>query len=209
MYIITKESGPLNTNSYLLVDEETKDAVIIDAPIGIWEQFQPIIKNKGLKLQAVLLTHTHWDHTLDINQIYDQTKTKVFVHKNDTYRLLDPQNNTIFRLPFDIEPFDKFENIEDNQKLKFGNLLFNVLHTPGHTEGGVCYVNIETKSLFAGDTIFAQSIGRTDLPGGSEQELLASIHAKIMTLPNDYTIYSGHGQSTTVEIEKLYNPFLR
>jgi len=207
MFVVTRESGPVQTNAYLLADDNG-NAVIIDTPMGIWKIFKQIIIEKELELKAILLTHTHWDHTFDSNLISEENKIQVFVHPLDAYRILDPNMHTVFNLPFNIEPVNNIAFINDNDILSFGDIKLKVIHTPGHTEGGVCYVDEENKLIFTGDTLFRGNVGRTDLPGGSSEQLFDTIRTKIITLPLDFQIFSGHGPSTTVEKEIQSNPYI-
>lgn len=208
MQVISCESGPVATNSFLVFDKNTGEAVIIDAPLGITEYYNRMITENNLNLTGILLTHTHWDHVADCNKLSKQYNVSVFAHNDDIYRLKEPMKHTVFQLPFEIEAVENPKELNDNDTLDFGGIKFLVIHTPGHTEGGVCFLNFENKLIFTGDTIFNESIGRVDLPGGSMELLLNSIRTKIMTLPDDFVIYSGHGPSTTIGREKMFNPFL-
>lgn len=205
--IISVEAGPVATNGYLIYDVETRKAVIIDAPLECTTYFKSLIEEKKLKVEAILLTHTHWDHTADCAPLQRLTSAKVYAHSKDQYRLTDPMNHTVIPLPFTIEGVDEVQSIDGASRLEFGKLKFDILFTPGHTEGGVCYVNHEEKVVFAGDTIFSHSIGRVDLPGGSREQLLNSIKEIVFSLPDSYKLLCGHGPYTTVGEEKLHNPF--
>lgn len=207
MRIFDFEAGPILTKCYLVYDENTGIAVAIDSAPESANVYLDECSKKNLKLEKILLTHSHWDHFSDAKKIIDNSKASLLVHKKDEFRLLNPMKHTIFPLPFEIEPIKPDLFINENDVIEFGNLKLEVLHTPGHTEGGVCFVEHSQKVIFSGDTIFNQSIGRTDLPGGSLNVLLKSIKEKIFTLPDDYAIYPGHGDSTTVGEEKEFNPF--
>lgn len=207
MFVVSKGSGPVQTNGYLLGDDNG-NAVIIDAPLGIWDIFEPIIDERNLNLRAVLLTHTHWDHTLDSNLISKKNNIKVLVHPDDLHRILEPDLHSVFSLPFKIEPVEDYQLINDGDILEYGGIKLKVIHTPGHTEGGVCYVDEENKLVFTGDTIFRGSVGRTDLPGGNSEQLFDTIRTKIINLPLDYKIYSGHGPISTIEKEIQSNPYV-
>lgn len=207
MFVFTKGSGPVLTNGYLLYDDN-KNAVIIDAPMDIWDTFAPILSQEKLILRGLLLTHSHWDHIIDASKITAAMNIPTYIHQADSYRLEEPNLHTVFDLPFEIEPIYNSIYINEGDILNFGDIKLRVLHTPGHTEGGVCYVDDENKIIFTGDTLFKESVGRTDLPGGSNSQLFNSIRTKIISLPLDYRVYSGHGQSTTIEHEINYNPFL-
>jgi glyoxylase-like metal-dependent hydrolase (beta-lactamase superfamily II) len=208
MQVIPKESGPVATIGYLVTDEYSGQAVIIDAPLDSCPYFASIIDENKIKVVAILLTHTHWDHTAECNKLMSLTGADVYAHPNDIYRLIDPMKHTVFQLPFNIEPVLNPVPLNHLDVIKAGTLAFTVIHTPGHTEGGVCFVEHNQQVIFAGDTLFRESIGRTDLPGGRENLLLDSIRREILSLPEKYVVYSGHGPSTTIGWERINNTFL-
>jgi glyoxylase-like metal-dependent hydrolase (beta-lactamase superfamily II) len=208
MRIIPVETGPIATVGYLVIDESSKEAVIIDAPLDSSKYFAALIDENKIMVAAILLTHTHWDHTAECKKLIDLTGAKVYAHSSDIYRLIDPMNHTIFPLPFIIEPVLNPVPLKHLDIITAGSLEFKVIHTPGHTEGGVCFVESKQKVLFTGDTLFRGSVGRTDLPGGSKDLLIDSIWKEILTLPDQFIVYCGHGPSTTIGWERLNNPFL-
>lgn len=200
-------SGPFETIGYL-ISEEGGEAIIIDTPLESTHLFMRSIRRNHLKVKAIVLTHTHWDHTADAAELRRQTGAKIYVHKADKYRVLDPNKFTIMRLPFDLEAAEPDVELEGGEVLSIGKLNFKIVHTPGHTEGGICLVEETEKVIFSGDTLFNGSIGRCDLPGGSMHELVDSIKDKIMIYPDETTIYCGHGEETSVGFERTHNPFL-
>jgi glyoxylase-like metal-dependent hydrolase (beta-lactamase superfamily II) len=208
MTIIPIEAGPVATIGYLVIDKKSKKGAIIDAPLESTTYFDSLITEKKITIEAIILTHSHWDHIADTAKLQRLTGAKVYVHADDKHRLDEPMNHTIIPLPFNIEAVLKYEIINHNDIIKVGNLTFHVVHTPGHTEGGICLIEHEHKAIFAGDTIFNESIGRVDLPGGSMETLLSSIRNELMTLPDSFKIYSGHGPATTIGWERKRNPFL-
>lgn len=208
MKIIPVVAGILDTNSYLVVNETTKTGLLIDAPPESAEIVLSKIESENCKLEAILLTHSHWDHSADANALKQKTGAKIYVHKADNYRLLSPMEHTIFELDFVIEPCEADFLLEGGETLQFSTTNLRVLHTPGHTEGSVVYVCDELKCAFAGDTIFYLSVGRTDLPGGNQELLQESLNRLLNELPEDYTLYVGHYKETTVGFEKSYNPYL-
>ena len=207
MQIIQIEAGPVATIGYLVLDSKSKSAVIIDAPFESTAYFESVITEKELMVEAILLTHTHWDHIADCSKLAELTNAPVYVNSNDFHRLSNPMEHTIFPLPFKIEAVTEVNFVHDNDKIKVGSLEFEVLFTPGHTEGGICFVEHNEGAVFAGDTLFKDSIGRVDLPGGSMPVILESINSKLMVLPDNYVVYSGHGPSTTIGWERVHNPF--
>ena len=160
----------------------------------------------GATLKYILLTHGHFDHIMGVNSINKDFNAKVLVHKDDK-QIIDESDD--FMMSVGLEPFEHpviDEYIDESTEIKIGNTPIKVIHLPGHTQGGVGYL-IEDK-LFSGDTVFLESIGRTDLVGGNYQQLVSSIKEKVFALPDKTTIYTGHGTNTTVEHEKKYNDFI-
>ena len=215
MEIIPFECGPLATNCYLVIDDlfveansESAPAIIIDAPPDAALHLLPVIEERKLKVEKIILTHTHWDHTLDTAELKRKTNAMVYVHKDDEFRLLNPNDNSIFKLPFTIEPVKPDGYLVSGMKINCGTLEFEILHTPGHTEGGICLINHENKAAFTGDILFCRSVGRTDFPGGSWELLMQSIEKQLLPLPDDMRVYSGHGIPTTIGDERMYNPFI-
>jgi len=202
------EAGPVATIGYLIVDSDAGLAVAVDAPYGVSEAVLSQLQSDSVRLSALLLTHTHWDHTADAATLVAATGCDVYVHADDVYRLTDPMKHTVWPLPFTIEAVTPTHVLQGGEELRFGSVAFRVLHTPGHTEGGVCFVEGADHRVFAGDTLFSGSVGRCDLPGGEMEILLDSIHEKLFTLPDDYTVYPGHGPATTLGAERLSNPYL-
>lgn len=208
MQVIPIEAGPVATIGYLVIDKKSKKGAIIDAPLESTTYFDSLITENKIKVEAIILTHTHWDHIADTAKLQRLTGAKVYVHSKDQHRLTEPMNHTIIPLPFNIESVTDYVLISHDDVIKIGNLKFLVAHTPGHTEGGICLIEHNKKIIFAGDTIFNESIGRVDLPGGSMDTLMKSIKGILMNLPDNFKIYSGHGPSTTIGWERRRNPFL-
>jgi hydroxyacylglutathione hydrolase len=208
MKLIIIESGPAHTNGYLIWDELSQEGAIIDTPLQSCDEFVQIIKDNNINLKAILITHTHWDHTGDAACLKRVTGASVYVHKDDEYRLIDPNGNKVYHLPFKLQPCSPDGYLTDGQIIQIGNINIQVIHTPGHTEGGVCFAIDVNKIIFTGDNLFLESIGRTDLPEGNTQVLLNSIKTRIMILPDDFRVYPGHGPSTTIKYEKKHNQFL-
>lgn len=208
MEVIPLVAGILDTNCYLIISEETRTALLIDAPPDSKDLVLEELSMRKLQLEAILLTHTHWDHTVDTAEIKKETGAKIFVSQADNYRLQEPSKHTLFPLEFDIEPAEADHLISGKELLDFRTAECWAIPTPGHTEGGLIYVFDSLRSAFVGDTIFYLSIGRSDLPGGDEESLIRSIRDKVFALPDDYILYPGHGAKTSVQFEKENNPFL-
>lgn len=210
MKLIYDEFGPALTNAYIVIDKSTNYAVVVDVPPGSLEFINRTLIENSAELKEIWLTHSHWDHTADAPELRDQHNVPVLLHKTDEYRLLEPNNYVGgFPLPFTMRGIKADKYIKENDKLILGHLQFRVIETPGHTEGGVIFVNDEHKTVIAGDTIFKQSIGRTDLQGGDFDLLIESIRTKILTLDDDYSLFPGHGPKTTVGSERHFNPFIK
>lgn len=194
--------GQLENNVYLVMDENTKKAVLIDATAMSPEIVQTV-KELGAKVQYILLTHGHFDHVMGVNALKKALNTEAVIHKDDL-AISDNVNEftRLFGLPDGEVP--KYElYINDGDVITVGDMKIKVIHTPGHTEGGVCYLIDDT--MFSGDTLFKESVGRTDLFGGSFEKLSDSIKNKLFKLKNDIKVYPGHGPMTTIGHEKKYN----
>lgn len=195
---------PIDNNNYLIIDELSKEAALIDCSCFDDEIITEIEEHYNAKLKYVLLTHGHFDHITGINDLDEDVK--VLMHKADMEWI--KELNTY--LPMVGMPTMKTPRIddfiEDGEVIKLGNLEIKVIHTPGHTQGGVCY--LIDNNLFSGDTIFKESVGRCDLPGGNFDQIVESIENKIFTLSKDTMIYPGHGKTTTVGWEKEHNMFM-
>ncbi|MEY3385626.1 MAG: hypothetical protein RIR53_437 [Bacteroidota bacterium] len=203
------ECGPVATNCYLVGDPATSTAYLVDAPYGAHEPVMRTLREQEWRLTDILLTHTHWDHTADCARIKRETGARVTVHVADLYRLTDPMAHTIWPLPFVIDPVLDAVTIDSTAShvgLASGGQL-DVLHTPGHTEGGICFVDEPNARVFVGDTLFHQSVGRTDLPGGDMETLIESIRTELFKLPDSYVAWPGHGPQTTIGLERTSNPF--
>ena len=197
--------GFIANNNYLLIDEESKEAALIDCTDYISE-LGAVLKEYDAKLKYILLTHGHFDHIMGVPKIKQEFGAKVYLHKDDK-ELVD--NSDEFMISVGMQPFEHPEidkYIDENEEIYLGKNKIRVIHLPGHTQGGVGY--LVEGMLFAGDSIFLESVGRTDLPGGNHKQLIESIKNKIFSLDGDTILYVGHGTNSTVEHEKKYNEYV-
>lgn len=202
MIVKTYIEPPIDNNNYLLIDENSGEAALVDCS-SVDKNIESELQGQKAKLKYILLTHGHFDH---IAGIRPNSEVKIAMHKADLVWLEKTnQYLPMFGIPeITIPNIDIF--IEDGDILKLGNTEIKVIHTPGHTQGGVCYLT--NGKLFSGDTIFRESVGRCDLEGGNFSQIVNSIKNKIFTLPSDTIIYPGHGKMSSVEWEKEHNCFL-
>jgi hydroxyacylglutathione hydrolase len=204
--IETLPVGALQTNCYLVGCEQTRLCAVID-PGGDAADILAAIQRNGLTLKVVLLTHAHFDHIGAVAEIVEATRASVAMHPADLPLLRARGGAALFGVFMRPSPDPDIE-LADGQVIELGALRLRVLHTPGHTPGHVTFHAATARTAFDGDVLFQQGIGRTDFPGSSFQQLMDSIRNKLFTLPDDTTIYPGHGPATTVGDEKRYNPFL-
>lgn len=207
MNVQTIPSGLIQTNAYLLTDSNLKEAILIDAPGEIWPKIKPVLADGGYKLSELWITHGHWDHTQGGAEVVRQTGAKVFAHEADQVLIETPEVMEGFMgEKLGLEGITVDQWLADREILKAFGQNVEVRHVPGHCPGNVMFCFNEENSAFVGDAIFAGSIGRTDLPGGSFDELEVSIRTQIYTLADDTKLYPGHGPTTAVAIEKKTNP---
>lgn len=199
-------AGIYGANCYIIIDENRRISAIID-PGGTDTEISEYIVSENLKVKYILITHGHLDHIGGVEYLREKTGAKVAIHQNDAAMLLDPKLNLSSMGYNEIrcKPADILLN--DGDILNLGELKIEVLHTPGHTPGGICF-KIDNV-CFTGDTLFKRSIGRTDFPGGDFESIISSIKNKLFKLNNNIVIYPGHGESSTIGQEKENNPFLK
>jgi glyoxylase-like metal-dependent hydrolase (beta-lactamase superfamily II) len=199
--------GPLQCNCSVIGDEATREALVIDPGDDI-QNVLAIIRKHNLQVKQIVITHAHIDHVGGAMKLRAATGAPILLNQNDyeLLKMLDVQATWI-----GVEAPGKVEidqSLEPTDTVKAGALVASVLHTPGHTEGSVCLYFSAEKKLIAGDTLFAGSIGRTDLPGGSYRKIIHSLHETVLALPDDTVVVPGHGPLTTIGEERESNPFL-
>jgi glyoxylase-like metal-dependent hydrolase (beta-lactamase superfamily II) len=213
MNIDRTAAPPFFENSFVVSCEETREAVVIDPGDGVEELIEQVRRHK-LDVKSILLTHAHLDHVTGVGKAKQAFNVPVWLHKDDLflYNAVVDQGR-MFGIKVDAQPpIDQF--YAPNQRLTFGRYVVDVRHTPGHCPGGVCLAigradaSAQERELFVGDTLFAGSIGRTDLPGGNHPLLLESIRTQLLVYPEETIVHSGHGPDTTVGDERATNPFL-
>ena len=204
------ELGSLSTNCYILIDESTKKAAIID-PADYNDELKDLLDSCDISsIEYILLTHGHFDHLQGVAKLKEIYKSaEIAIHSLDADCLVDPEKSLSATSPFATQiqiPVKADIILNDNDEFKLGNLNIEVLHTPGHTRGSICFLCEDV--IFSGDTLFCKTVGRTDFEGGSMEDMLKSV-LRIGNLPGDYTVYPGHNRETTLEEERQHNRYMR
>lgn len=207
MRITNLPSGALQANTYLAVDEKTNEGFIVD-PGGYNKVLTKEVRDNDVNIKYIILTHGHSDHICGVNEHKAEfPDAKIVAYKDEEAMLENPNLNQSpgFGVPYSTKA-DIL--VSDGDELKVGDVTLKFIHTPGHTEGGMCIYVKEAKALFSGDTLFRQSIGRTDFPGGYYKEIMDSIRKKLFLLPDDTNVFPGHMGTTSIGFEKENNPFV-
>jgi len=197
--------GELGTNCYIVYHE--KDALIVD-PGGEPDRVIDFLRSKALKPQAILLTHAHFDHIGGVDVLRKHFNIDVYLHENEAEWLGEPRLNRSTAFTRKEVRTDRPDHLLKPGKMKLSDFEFNVIHTPGHSPGSVSFIFEDEGFMISGDVLFQQGIGRTDLPGGSMEQIVNSIRQKLYMLDEHYIVYPGHGSSTTIGAEKRNNPFV-
>lgn len=208
MILETFPVGPLQCNCTILGDEETREAIVIDPGDEIGRIARRLNAN-GLKLKQILITHAHIDHIGGALKLKRLTGAPILLNENDLplLAMMDEQAGWIGGPTPEVAPPD--ESLVDGLLVGLEHYPAHVIHTPGHTQGSICLHFVPLNMVIAGDTLFAGSIGRTDLPGGDSNQIIDSIHTRLLSLPDETKVVPGHGPSTTIGLERRRNPFLR
>lgn len=207
MEVVRLLSGPLGVNTYIARKGAAKDCFIVD-PADESQALEHLDKH-GLKCTHILLTHGHFDHILGVARLQKELGAKVAIHKQDADGLWDSRINLSNMAGICVAPCRADILLEDGDRLTAAGLTVDVIATPGHTKGGVCFVINDERVMFSGDTLFLQSVGRCDLPGSSSEALYESIQYRLFALSGDYQVYPGHMGRTTLEYERKNNPYMK
>jgi hydroxyacylglutathione hydrolase len=214
MELLSRPIGPLATNVYVMADSRSREAIAVDTAIPCLDWLSGLLTERGWRLKLIVSTHGHWDHTGDNAAVQAWSRERaislaehraehesgapIAVHPLDREMLVNPQ--PLFA-PFEIPPSVPAVELAEGGRIRFGEVELEVMHTPGHTEGSVCLVEPESGLLFSGDTLFAGGWGRTDLPGGSEDQMAESL-ARLCSLDDRLRVLPGHGAATTIGAER-------
>jgi len=205
--------NPFDESTYLIIDEDSDDAIVVDPGMAIvaeLDRFDEFIEENKLNIKGIINTHLHLDHCFGANHVKERYGVKMSAHQADA-----PLGKSVaeqarrFGMRIDAAAVDIDVPLGDGDIVELGNEKLEVIHTPGHTPGGICFYCRSGRFLIAGDTLFKGSIGRTDLVGGSHSQLVDSVNGRLFTLPGDTLVLPGHGPSTTISAEKSTNPFVR
>jgi hydroxyacylglutathione hydrolase len=208
MILETFPVGPLQCNCTILADEETREAIVVDPGDEI-SRIHSRLTSLGLTLKQILITHAHIDHVGGALKLKALTGAPIYLNEADLplLQMISAQAAWLGIETPETAPPD--EALTDGRRVGLDNYPAQVIHTPGHTQGSICLHFAPLKMVLAGDTLFAGSIGRTDLPGGNHAQIIESINSRLLNLPNEITVVPGHGPATTIGVERQTNPFLK
>ena len=196
-------------NCYLVIDEPSGEAAVIDP--GFYAECLPAAfkEHEGIKVKYILLTHGHFDHIMGVYGLKEATGAEVCIHEKDAECLYNDERSLARgAMPMAQQPVHADVLLKDGDELRLGDDVIRVMHTPGHTPGSVCYLFVNDRVMFSGDTLFCRTVGRTDLLGGSAEDMQSSIR-RIIALDGDYRVYPGHNRETTLDSERVSNHWIR
>jgi hydroxyacylglutathione hydrolase len=189
-------AGPIDTNAYLVIDQETNRALIIDAPMDVADAILAAVEAEGLTIDRIVITHTHWDHVGDAATLKERTGAPLAAHPLAVDRLAEPGGSMV-ELPFVIQPASPDELLNDGDAVALGEHRFTVMHLPGHDPGHIVLYSEPDRVFLGGDVLFPNGHGRTDVPGADQETMNRSL-ARLIDLPGDVVVYPGHGDPTTI-----------
>lgn len=198
MRVRTFASGPIETNAFLVIDDETNEAVVFDAPPDSLDVLITAVRDEGAQVSLLVITHHHWDHIGDGAALAQALGASVAAHPASLPFLEHPAGGSVPIAPIAVDRL-----LNDGGSVEIGSMRFQVLHTPGHAPGEITLYTAENSAMFGGDTLFPNGYGRTDIPGASEAETLATLR-RLLDLPDDVTVYPGHGLPTTIGAERRW-----
>lgn len=198
--------GPVQTNCYFVYREDNQDCVIVD-PAADSAGIISFVKKNDLKPTAILLTHGHFDHIMAVDAVREEYQIPVYAAEAERETLTDPMRNLGGQMGGNQLAVEADHYLQDGDEIELLGQTVRCIWTPGHTVGGMCFYFPKAGMLFSGDTLFQNSVGRTDFPGGSMSELIRSIREKLFVLPEAVQVYPGHGLMTSIQDEKMFNPF--
>lgn len=198
--------GEVSTDCYIMYNDETKKAIIID-PADDAFRIDSVVKELGLLPEAILLTHAHFDHIMAADELRNKYNAKIYCHEEEAEVAANPGMNLSSRFCNGFVLLVD-EKLKDKEVIELAGFKIQVLHTPGHTKGSACYYLEEEGILFSGDTLFAGSVGRSDFPTGSSAIIIRSVRGTLAELPDETVVYPGHGEQTDIGYEKQNNPFM-
>ena len=193
-------TGPIDTNSYLLICSSSKSSVVIDVGQDSARELSSYAEEHQLTLEKILLTHSHWDHIADVACLKNRLDMPVYIHQDDETNVINPGSDGL-PLFIPIQGVKVDHHLKDGEMIDVGDLRIKVIHTPGHTPGGVCFYLEKQKILFSGDTLFQGAIGRMDLPTACPPLTMIESLKKLEALPQETVVYPGHGDKTTIKQE--------
>jgi glyoxylase-like metal-dependent hydrolase (beta-lactamase superfamily II) len=206
VHVKTLVLGMVQTNCYIIRSPQSQEAVVIDPGDSVYI-IEEYLKENDLDCKAILLTHGHFDHIMAASELNGLTNAPIYAHEAEAELLRDPGLNASVHMGKEISVTPGVL-LRDKEVIEVAGLSWRVIYTPGHTEGGVCFYLQDYGMIFTGDTLFFESVGRTDLPSGNHQELIDSIHNQLMILTDSIEVYPGHGRPTTIGHERNKNPYL-
>lgn len=200
----TMITGPISTNTYIIYQKRGNECAAIDP--SDFNMVASFIDENKLTLTDILITHGHFDHIMSVADLKEKYGAKVSIHELDAASLQSERENLAIMTPYDVKPCKADVLLKDGDEIDAAGFILKVIHTPGHSKGGCCYVCEDEKFIFSGDTLFYLSVGRTDFPGCSARALFESINNKLFALEGDYRVYPGHDMATNLDFERKNNP---